>query len=97
MRLFFISLLLALGACSSPSPPTPAPVVMRDMNAAPRQDLQVDRGVHAMNRDEQVEAINECRKNKLRPRVIYSNTSINGKYTPVIVDVLCVVPFSNDF
>jgi len=97
MRLFSIILLLALGACSSSPPPAPAPVVMRDMNAAPRQDLHVDRGVHVMNRDEQVEAINECRKNKLRPRVIYSNTSINGKYTPVIVDVLCVVPFTGDF
>jgi len=97
MRLFSISLLLALGACSSPSPPAPAPVVTRDAHAVPRQDLHVDRGVHVMNRDEQVEAINECRKNKLRPRVIYSNTSINGKYTPVIVDVLCVVPFTGDF
>jgi len=97
MRLFSTILLLALGACSSSSPPVPAPVVGREGQFAPRQDLYVDRGVHAMNRDEQVEAINECRKNKLRPRVIYSNTSINGKYTPVIVDVLCVVPFSNDF
>jgi len=97
MRLFSIILLLALGACSSSPPPAPAPVVTRDAHAAPRQDLHVDRGVHVMNRDEQVEAINECRKNKLRPRVIYSNTSINGKYTPVIVDVLCVVPFTGDF
>ena len=92
-----IFLLLALGACSSTPAPVPAPVVMRDMNTAPRQDLHVDSKAHVLNREEQVEAINECRKNKLRPRVIYSNTSINGKYTPVIVDVRCVVPFTGDF
>jgi hypothetical protein len=43
----------------------------------------------ALTRGEQIEAMHECRGADFRPRIIYARKLVNGRYTEVVIDVIC--------
>jgi hypothetical protein len=85
MKLLLIPLLLAIAACSSNKP---APVV----EAPPKPvevELDTDKYMRPMTRNEVIMAINECEANNTRAVVINSRRKVNGYSTEVVVDVSC--------
>jgi len=57
------------------------------------QELIMDRQVHAMSRNEVINAVQECEGNGLRASMIYSKRMINGKAADIVVDVTCAPKF----
>lgn len=68
-------LLLALGACSTTTPPT--------------QTLIIDKDVQGMSRNEVITAINECEANGTRAVMVYAKRKISGYTADVVADVTC--------
>ena len=72
-KLFFLAPLVLVGCASQPM----------------GQNLVVERDVHPLTRGEQIEAMHECRGADFRPRIIYARKLVNGRYTEVVIDVIC--------
>jgi hypothetical protein len=53
------------------------------------QTLVVEKEAHPLTRGEQIEAMHECRSADFRPRIIYARKMVNGRYTEVVIDVIC--------
>jgi hypothetical protein len=67
-----------------------APLVLVGCSSQPMgQTLVVERDVHPLTRGEQIEAMHECRGADFRPRIIYARKLVNGRYTEVVIDVIC--------
>jgi hypothetical protein len=67
-----------------------APLVLVGCSSQPMgQNLVVERDVHPLTRGEQIEAMHECRGADFRPRIIYARKLVNGRYTEVVIDVIC--------
>ena len=67
-----------------------APLVLAGCASQPMgQSLVVERDVHPLTRGEQIEAMHECRGADFRPRIIYARKLVNGRYTEVVIDVIC--------
>jgi len=67
-----------------------APLVLVGCASQPMgQNLVVERDVHPLTRGEQIEAMHECRGADFRPRIIYARKLVNGRYTEVVIDVIC--------
>lgn len=57
------------------------------------QELIMDRQVHAMSRNQIINAVQECEGNGLRASMVYSKRMINGHSADIVVDVICAPKF----
>lgn len=80
MKLLYLTPLL-LTACGSPAPQYKS------------QELIMDRQVHAMSRNQIINAVQECEGNGLRASMVYSKRMINGHSADIVVDVICAPKF----
>jgi hypothetical protein len=80
-KLIMLAPLVLVGCASQP--------VGQSMSSSMGQTLVVERDVHPMTRGEQIEAMHECRGADFRPRIIYARKLVNGRYTEVVIDVIC--------
>jgi hypothetical protein len=89
-------LLLALAGCSAGSawnanvgqpPQTP------EASSYKHQNLEVDKNVQPMSRNETILAIQECEANGTRPVMIYAKRKINGYTADIVVEVTCAPKF----
>jgi hypothetical protein len=53
------------------------------------QNLEVDRNVQPLSRNEVIYAINECEANNTRAVMIYAKRKINGYTADIVVEVTC--------
>lgn len=59
-------------------------------NETPDIKLDVsDQSLYKMTRQEVISAISECESANHRAVVIHSRVKINGRYSPIVVDVTC--------
>ena len=90
----YLILLLALAGCSAGSswnanvgnPPNEA-------SSYKHQNLEVDKNVQPMSRNEVIYAIQECEANSTRPVMIYAKRKINGYTADIVVEVTCAPKF----
>lgn len=77
-KLFFVVPLAIIGCASSPQ-------------KLGKQDqvLVMDTHVHAMSRNEVINAVTECEGSNLRASMVYAKRQINGKAVDIPVDVIC--------
>lgn len=54
-----------------------------------QQNLEVDKNVQPMSRNEVIYAINECEANNTRAVMIYAKRKINGYTADIVVEVTC--------
>lgn len=57
------------------------------------QEMMLDKKTTPLSRGEQIEAMNECRANELRPRIIYARRVVNGQSVEIVLDVICAPKF----
>jgi hypothetical protein len=76
-------LLLALVGCASHPPPQP------EASSYKHQNLEVDKNVQPLSRNEVIYAINECESNGTRAVMIYAKRKINGYTADIVVEVTC--------
>jgi hypothetical protein len=81
-HLIFIPLIL-VGCASNPPPP------QNDAISYKHQNLDVDKNVQPLSRNEVITAINECEVNGTRAVMIYAKRKINGYSTDIVVEVTC--------
>lgn len=91
----YLILLLALAGCSAGSAwnanlGQPAPSEASSYKA---QNLEVDKNVQPMSRNETILAIQECEANGTRPVIIHAKRRINGYTADIVVDVTCAPKF----
>lgn len=53
------------------------------------QNLEVDKNVQPMSRNEVIYAINECEANNTRAVMIYAKRKINGYTADIVVEITC--------
>ena len=89
-------LLLALTGCSAGSAwnaslgnPPPSPPQISEAGSYKHQNLEVDKNVQPMSRNETIIAIQECESNGTRPVMIHAKRKINGYTADIVVDVTC--------
>ena len=91
MKLILILAAVLLTACSN-NPKVPEPVLAADLMKPPAQpnvELEQDKFIRSMTRNEVIMAINECEGNGTRAVVINGRRKINGYSTEVVIDVTC--------
>ena len=91
----YLILLLALAGCSAGSAwnanlGQPAP---SEASSYKHQNLEVDKNVQPMSRNETIVAIQECEANGTRPVMIYAKRKINGYTADIVVEVTCAPKF----
>jgi PBP1b-binding outer membrane lipoprotein LpoB len=57
------------------------------------QEMMLDKKTSPLSRGEQIEAMNECRANELRPRIIYARRIVNGQSVEIVLDIICAPKF----
>ena len=72
---FAIVCLVSLAGCSSTSYKT--------------QNRIIEKEVHAMSRNEVIDAVRECETSGLRANVVYARRRINNVPADIVVDVNC--------
>lgn len=92
MRLMLLLATLMLAACTSTRHQEPPPTLVADMMKPPEQpnvELDSDKFIRTMTRNEVIMAINECESNGTRAVVINGRRKVNGYSTEVVIDVTC--------
>lgn len=84
-KLLLIPLILV--GCASNPPPQP------EASSYKLQNLEVDKNVQPMSRNEVIYAIQECEHNNTRPVMIYAKRKINGYTADIVVEVTCAPRF----
>jgi hypothetical protein len=87
-------LLLALTGCAAGSTwnasmGQPQP----EASSYKQQNLEVDKNVQPMSRNEVILAIQECESNGTRPVMIHAKRRINGYTADIVVEVTCAPKF----
>jgi hypothetical protein len=86
-----LALVTALVGCANN---TRAPVADYQPAMQPAaQEMMLDRKTSPLSRGEQIEAMNECRANELRPRIIYARRIVNGQSVEIVLDIICAPKF----
>ena len=90
----YLILLLSLAGCSAGSAWNanvghPPPLQIPEANSYKHQNLEVDKNVQPMSRNETIIAIQECEANGTRPVMIHAKRKINGYTADIVVDVTC--------
>ena len=78
MRKFIVLLPVVLVGCASALPPQQK-----------GQVLVMDKQIHAMSRNEVINAVTECEGNNLRASMVYAKRQVNGFAVDVVIDVVC--------
>lgn len=63
--------------------------VLSACSSMPNTNLIVEKEMHIPDRQEVINAIEDCKSANLRPVIFYGRREINGKPVPVIVDITC--------
>lgn len=58
------------------------------------QNLIIEKEVHAMSRNEVIDAVRECETSGLRAAVVYARRRINNVPADIVVDVNCAPRYS---
>lgn len=92
----YLILFLALAGCSAGSAWNAnlgqAPQIP-EASSYKAQNLEVDKNVQPMSRNETILAIQECEANGTRPVIIHAKRRINGYTADIVVDVTCAPKF----
>ena len=82
LRLIILIIIIGLvTACSSNQPKNVKMVLNKEM--------------YQMNRQEVINAIEDCRSVKLRPVLYHGRIKVNERYVPIVVDVQCAPTYKD--
>jgi hypothetical protein len=84
-------LLLALTGCAAGSSwnASMGHPQQNEASSYKHQNLEVDKNVQPLSRNEVIYAINECESNNTRAVMIYAKRKINGYSADIVVEVTC--------
>jgi hypothetical protein len=86
-------LLLALTGCAAGSSWNASMGHPTEASSYKHQNLEVDKNVQPLSRNEVIYAINECESNNTRAVMIYAKRKINGYTADIVVEVTCAPKF----
>lgn len=86
-----IALVVLLVSCANTTRPQVSDYQPSMQPAA--QEMMLDKKTTPLSRGEQIEAMNECRANELRPRIIYARRIVNGQSVEIVLDIICAPKF----
>ena len=82
LRLIILIIIIGLvTACSSNQPKNVKMVLNKEM--------------YQMNRQEVINAIEDCRSVKLRPVLYHGRIKVTERYVPIVVDVQCALTYKD--
>lgn len=90
-KIISLSLATTLVGCANTTRPQVSDYQPSMQPAA--QEMMLDKKTSPLSRGEQIEAMNECRANELRPRIIYARRIVNGQSVEIVLDIICAPKF----